>query len=310
MPHTGSPRAEINAEVLKENETCLFLQNVYYVSDKTELPAFSRRWSDKGPDCRKAGPGRSASSRLRTCIVLHDKSILHTKAKETTMKLRLLAVAMMVALSGCAYDPYGPDVAGSVAIGSGGVYGGSVSVGTGVYSSPGYYGTSLLFPVLPPPVLVAPPPPRPHHIAPPPPPRRPPAPGLARPDHRPPPGVRPPGMRPPGIKPPAMRPGAPGSPRPPVIAPGRPQAPRPPMMRPGAGGVPRPPVMRPGSSPRPSRPPMVRPAGGSPRPPVLRPSGAHPRPPVMRPSGGAPRPSIGRPSGARPGMPRPGGPRR
>ena len=66
------------------------------------------------------------------------------------MKLRLLAVALAVALSGCAYDPYGPDVAGSVAVGSGGVYGGSVSVGTGVYSSPGYYGTSLLFPVLPP----------------------------------------------------------------------------------------------------------------------------------------------------------------
>ena len=165
------------------------------------------------PDCLSLTAG---DVRHRICVMLHDKRILHTKAKETTMKLRLLAVAMMVALSGCAYDPYGPDVAGSVAVGSGGVYGGSVSVGTGVYSSPGYYGTSLVFPVLPPPVLVTPPPPRPHHIAPPPPPRLPPAPGLVRPDHRPPPpGVRPPGIRPPGIKPPAMRPGVPGGPRPP-----------------------------------------------------------------------------------------------
>ncbi len=304
MSHTRGSFFTKAATILKENETCLFLQNVYSVSDETGLPAFFR-----------ASPflGRVRNLRLSRVkagsgfvVMSFPKRLLHQKGKETTMKLRLLAVALAVALSGCAYDPYGPDVAGSVAVGSGGVYGGSVSVGTGVYSSPGYYGTSLLFPVLPPPVIVAPPPPRPHHIAPPPPPHRPPAPGLVSPGHRPPPGIRPPGMRPPGIKPPAVRP---GSPRPPVVAPGRPGGPRPPMMRPGTPGG-RPPVMRPGAGSRPPRPVIGRPGGGAARPPMIRPSGTRPRPPAFRPAGGVSRPSSIRPSGPRPGMPRPGGHRR
>ena len=54
-----------------------------------------------------------------------------TRSEETTMKRRRLVVAMILALSGCAYDPYGPDVAGSVAVGPSGVYAGSVIVGTG-----------------------------------------------------------------------------------------------------------------------------------------------------------------------------------
>nr|WP_077071352.1 hypothetical protein [Mailhella massiliensis] len=98
------------------------------------------------------------------------------------MKRRLLAVMLAALLAGCAPDPYGPDVSGSVAFGTGGVYAGGVSVGTGGYYTPRYYGTSLLFPVLPPPVVVHPRPHRPPHgVLPPPPP------------HRPPHGVRPPG---------------------------------------------------------------------------------------------------------------------
>ena len=95
------------------------------------------------------------------------------------MKLRFLAAAVLsLSLCGCAYDPYGPDVSGNVAFNSSGVYAGSVGVGvgTGGYYSPGYFGTSLLFPVLPPPVIV-----RPVH--------RPPPPAILPPPHRlPPPG--------------------------------------------------------------------------------------------------------------------------
>ena len=69
---------------------------------------------------------------------------------------------LCTALAGCAYDPYAPPVAGSVAFGSGGIYGGSVSVGTA------YYATPLLFPVLPPVHWHhAPPPPRLHPLPPP-----------------------------------------------------------------------------------------------------------------------------------------------
>ena len=224
------------------------------------------------------------------------------------MKLRLLAAAAVFVLSGCAYDPYGPDVSGSMAVGPDGVYASSVTVSTGGYSSPGYYyGSPVLFPVLPPPVHVIAPHPRPHGVIPPPPPgHRPPPPGIASPGHRPP----PPGIRPPGTKPPSVAPGRPGGPRPPMVRPGTPGGAKPPAIRPGKPGGKRPPMMRPGK-PGGSRPPVMRPAGSRPRPNMVRP-GARPgggaRPNISRPSGG-PRPTA-RPSGSRPVMPGPGGHRR
>lgn len=196
--------------------------------------------------------------------------------KETSMKSRLLALMFALALGGCAPDPYGPDVSGSVAFGTNGVYAGSIGVSSGGYYRPGYYGTPLVFPVLPPPVIVRPRPHPPvHGVLPPPPPHRPPAHGIRPPGPpgRPPVhGIRPPGhpgrppmMRPGGPRPPAMAPGRPGGPRPPVMAPGRHGGPRPPMARPVGGKAPRPPMMRPGSSS--SRPPAFRPGG------MMRPGG-------------------------------------
>lgn len=132
----------------------------------------------------------------------------------------LCAGLLCFALAGCAYDPYGPPVSGTMSVGPGGIYGGTVSVGTA------YYPTPLLFPVLPLPRYYhvphrhyhAPPPPRPHFLPPP------------RPGHH----------------PPALRPH--GGPRPPALGhvPARPQGPKPHAVRPGGPGMPKAPVLRPG----------------------------------------------------------------
>lgn len=145
----------------------------------------------------------------------------------------ICAAFLCSALAGCAHDYYGPPVTGSVAVGTGGVYAGSVSVG------PAYYASPLIFPVLPPP--------RPIHIVHP----------------RPYPYIHHgPAFRPgPMHRPPVIHHGKPGGVRPPVVRPGGPGH-RPPAMHHGPRPGKRPPAVHSGG-PRP-KPQAVRPGGHGP----------------------------------------------
>ena len=94
------------------------------------------------------------------------------------MKRLLFTALLCTTLAGCAYDPYGPDVSGNVAFGTGGIYGGTVAVGASPLIVPVPTHPIYVTPPPPPrPIYVAPPRPhRPHppaHVAPPPKPHRP-----------------------------------------------------------------------------------------------------------------------------------------